>query len=149
MKRKPGIFDPWRQAPAPSLDVEPTPDTGEPNQPTRVPTRFAGKNAGVVVWLQNSSLVTENAKENLVGALDHLCKDPSLVALMQRTKIGPHVDRSQLFTQLRNASNQSVNVQGSYPEAMRAVALFLRQAVRQKPALKTYLDNLGIHPYVS
>lgn len=151
-KKKTGIFDPWRQeAPPPpepihAQDLEAQLDAVSAGT---TPTRFAARRAGLVVWLPevDRAQTVEQAKTNILAALEKLLADPSLASIFQRWRITPDGTLGPGVSKISSGARH-VWVGGDYEDAIEAIAFAFREASRAKPSVETYLISLGIRPYV-
>jgi hypothetical protein len=148
-KNKPGIFDPWRQeAPAPTQATAPQPNSEDPVG--QVPTRFAGRRGGLVVWLpgtDDEAQLTLAAQTNILVALETLLADPELFQVFHAWNVSSTPLTHDGYTKISSGA-RSVFVKGDYEEAIDAVTFALRAAARTKASVSEYLVSLGIRPYV-
>ena len=154
-KKKAGIFDPWRQETEPLEEVpEPMRVNVDPESMSAgatQPVRFAGKRAGLSVWIahDNPEQAADQAQTNVLAALIELMTDEKLVGIFTKWGIGGDelVGGSAAHTVMSDGV-RTVVAPGDYTKALDAVALALREAVRVKPKTNDYLLSLGIRPYI-
>lgn len=152
MTRKPGVFDPWRQeAPAPppqALPANRIVDSPEENAGAgQWPIRFAGRRAGVVVWLNegDAEQVSAQAKTNILVALEKLMSDHSLDSIFSRWGITKTEDKGS--TKISDGP-RSVFIRGDYEASLDAISFAFREAGRVHDRHEKYITSLGIRPYV-
>lgn len=152
-KKKPGIFDPWRQeAPPPPepTQAQPVDDPLDAVGGGSMPTRFQARRGGLVVWLpedDNHERVAAQAKTNILVALETLMADRDLFVVFTNWKISSAPQTHDGYTKISNGP-RSVYVDGDYDNAIEAITFAFREAARTKPSAETYLTSLGIRPYI-
>lgn len=152
MKKKAGIFDPWRQErPPPPPAPAPTPVSLEDSGDDARPFRFAGRRGGVIVWLPPKDPVkdVEQAKTNILAAVVKLLGDPALFPIFRTRGIFTEALESDgpATTHLSDGVH-TVVVRGEYTDAIDAITFALRESMRAKDTVPQYLVSLGIRPYV-
>ena len=157
MKKKAGIFDPWRQ-------TRPEPEAAPPLEPKPIgvesaveamddvtqPVRFAGKRAGVSVWLsgEDPKTLVPQAQTNVLAAVTSLMAKPTLFKIFSRWGISdPTTAGKEQHTRMTDGT-RTVVVVGDYPKAMDAIAFAFREAMRTDPKVESYLLSLGIRAYI-
>lgn len=151
MKKKAGIFDPWRQE-RPPPPPAPSPVSLEESGDEAMPFRFAGNRGGMIVWLppQDPETASDQAKTNILAAVVKLLADPSLFTIFSTRGISAETqdtDPSMYTTHLSDGVH-SIAVRGSYTEAVDAITFAFREAMRAKNTVPPFLTSLGIRPYV-
>lgn len=153
MKKKPGIFDPWRQeAPPPLEPTQAQPadtDSLEAVGGGSMPTRFQARRGGLVVWLPENEpeRIAAQAKTNVLVALETLMADKALFVIFANWGISSTPMTHDGYTKISNGP-RSVYVKGDYDDAIEAIAFAFREAARTKTTAETYLTSLGIRPYI-
>ena len=156
MKKRAGIFDPWRQErPPPVVQVEPVlvKPSGDDDVDTAAsqPVRFAGKRGGLTVWLAGVApdRAALQAQTNVLAALLHLMNDKRVHPIFVNWGIlnKDHTTGPAPRT-VMNDGVRIVVVLGDYEKAMDAITSALREATRLDPKVGEYLLSLGIRPYI-
>lgn len=154
-KRRAGIFDPWRQ----ESPVDPVVTLPEPllvdatvGDDVQQPVRFAGRRAGVSVWLlgDNRAVLSKQAQTNVLTALLALKAKPALAATFATWGIQDTVPQTAgvKYTTITDGV-RTVIVRGEGAQAMDSVALAFREAARLDPDVQRYLLSLGIRAYAT
>lgn len=159
MKKKAGIFDPWRQSAPPPVDETParktpteTPVEGNPPQHC---VQFAGIRAGIFVWLDDQGDEDSNRARATIIGLVH--------KINVREGIAKILGSWGVFTGTPKQPNPIVLVDGDkkmtisvpvedpdrlVPRAIDNLALALREVAQQFPDVRDTLAALKVHPYV-
>lgn len=156
MKKKAGIFDPWRQtrpeaAPAPlEAKTVGVTESVEAHDDVTQPVRFAGRRAGVSVWLtgDNSEVLVKQAQTNVLVAITTLMAKKNLFAVFNTWGIGDEARAAKEQHLVMNDGLRTVVVLGDYPKAMDAIAFAFRESMRTDPQVESYLLSLGIRAYI-
>lgn len=151
MKKRAGIFDPWRQE-RPLPPPEPRPVSLEESGDEAKPFRFAGKRGGIIVWLptQDDARALIQAKTNILAAVIKLLADPALFPIFRTRGISTETidtDQERYVTHFSDGS-RTVVVRGGYDDAVDAITFALREAMRAKDTVAPYLTSLGVRPYI-
>jgi hypothetical protein len=151
-KRRAGIYDPWRQGGDEPEVVPREPvavDTVEATAPP-APVRFAGRRAGVTVWLPGDTEdFSLQAQTNVLAAVQSLMQDTELFPIFRSWEIyGPDLVAGISERTVMSDGTRTITVIGDYHRAMDAVAFALREAARKKETVARYLASLGIKPYI-
>jgi len=147
-KQKAGIFDPWRQTHEPAITPQTVDKSDTTGNPDPAPVRFAGRRAGVIVWLPGGD--PAQAQANVLFALESLMADKALYSFFTaRGVLGgkEHVEGASLRTIMSDGS-RTVVVLGDYQTAMDSIAFAFREVSRAKSQTVEYLTSLGIRPYI-
>lgn len=153
VKKKAGIFDPWRQErPAPVVKTEPVRvDINAEEEALQQPVRFAGRRGGLTVWLSGADpeVTTRQAQTNVLAALLHLMADKKLHHIFLNWGVlnKDHADGAEPRTVMSDGT-RTVVVLGDYEKAIDAITLALRESTRQDPKVGAYLLSMGIRPYI-
>jgi hypothetical protein len=151
IKKKAGIFDPWRQE-RPPPPPEPVPVSLEESGDAAMPFRFAGRRGGVIVWLprQDEKKALPQAKTNILAALLKLLADPSLFPIFRTRGISTDTTDTSAERYLTHLSDgvRTVVIRGNYDDAVDAITFAFREAMRTKESVTPYLTSLGIRPYI-
>lgn len=151
MKKRAGIFDPWRQErPAPPPD--PKPVSLEESGDDARPFRFAGKRGGIIVWLttRDDKHALMQAKTNILAAIIKLLADPALFSVFRTRGISTETvdtEQERYMTHFSDGA-RTIVVRGGYEDAVDAMTFALREAMRTKESVAAYLTSLGIRPYI-
>ena len=152
MRRRAGVFDPWRQEPDPVPVAEsPQPTTEEDEESSSDPLvclPLRGRRAGVNVWLaprRTPEETTEAAAQGLVSALD-LVPDETL----QRHRITRRPPASGSTVSVRAGDRAFyVEAEGDGPEAgVDRIAFALMEACRRDPSAARRIEGLSVVPFL-
>ena len=152
MRRRPGVFDPWRQEPDPvPVALAPRPTTEEDKDSSSdslVCLPLRGKRSGVNVWLPPNRTPEETAEvaaQALVSALD-LVPDETI----QRHRIARHPPASGSTVSVRAGDRAFyVEVEGDGPEAgVDRIAFALMEACRRDPSAARRIEGLSVVPFL-
>lgn len=149
IKKKPGIFDPWRQAtppPAPVAEPDPSLTPKDEDAERRHCVEFKGRNAGINVWLYYAP---EDPEAACVGLLVDLVHRISILDNLEGVfkaagvVLGEQPDGLTLYS----SDGRGVNLQGADP--VRTLAHAFRQVSRARPEVAKLLKDTGVKPYVA
>lgn len=153
MKKRAGIFDPWRQekppAPAGPTLAQPVGEQQDSVEGGSIPTRFPARRGGLVVWLPEGEpdQINAQAKTNILVALEKLMADRELFTIFNNWGISTSAIVRDTYTKISDGP-RSVYVTGDYEAAIEAITFAFREASRSKPSVEKYLTSLGIRPYI-
>jgi hypothetical protein len=152
MKRRPGVFDPWRQDPDPTPVVEaPRPTTEEDEELSSEPLvclPLQGKRAGVNIWVASSrarGTSNEMAARALVDALEVV---PEELLLSHRIARRPPASESTVSVRTGDRAFY-VDVEGNGAEAgMDRIAFALMEACRRDRSAARRIEGLQVVPFL-
>jgi len=158
MKRKAGIFDPWRQKTPPPVEEPRRTPTDVPQAEANVArhcVQFSGQRAGIHVWVEetpNEEDYSDIARRRLVGAVQKLMTGEAAEILASWGVFNGTAKCANPVTLV--GDNGSITI--SSPDdgdslvsrAVDTLSLALREAVQKSKSLADFLTGHGIKPYV-
>jgi len=158
MKKKPGLFDPWRQAAPPPLDETPTRKT--PTEFARNDSagerciQFNGLRAGVYVWMspkeEDDSL---RARAMLVDVIHRISSREVIAKILHSWGVYTGTPKQPNAVVLASGDKKmTISSPASderlVPGAVDSLSLALREIAQQFPDVRDMLSALRVHPYL-
>jgi hypothetical protein len=159
MKKKAGIFDPWRQSSAPPVDEMParktphSPPLGDPSHQHCI--QFAGLRAGLFVWLADEGDEdSARARAILVDLVHRISAREGIATILQSWGVytgTPKQPNPLVLTVGDKKITISIPVDDPerlVPRAIDNLSLALREVAQQFPDVRDTLVALKVRPYV-
>jgi len=157
MKRRAGIFDPWRQSEAPEVE-EPQKavrilEPGSEGEDRSHCVQFPGQRAGLNVWLsEEPEDPSKNARAILVDLIHRLYITPDIAEVLTgwRIYIGRKEEPNAIVLGDDKAITVVSPVEGEFVvrRAIDSLALALREIAANKPSAGEVITALRVKPYV-
>lgn len=161
MKKKAGIFDPWRQAAVPPIDESPARKAAtevviDEDAPQHC-VQFAGLRAGLFIWMDDQGDAdSQRARLALIELVHRIANQEAVAQMLNSWGVfvgTPKQPNSIVLSEGTKQMTISVPVDDPDPERMVAraidsLALALREVSQQHADVRDTLVALKIKPYV-